>query len=500
MGTLLDDLGRDASWLLIGLAVVAAVWLVMTAVRRERVMAARLGAARDAATQDRAQLLTAAGDADGRAAFDPAMFAAGRAEPLASAWHEVGRALLRTPDGPRLARDPRDIFNGDLLYGPAIDMRRFDALPNLLVGVGLGLTFTLLAATIVIGALALQSEPERLTAAIGTLLWTSGAKFVTSIAGIASSVWFIRRKNRLVVETEAALAGLADALVGVAPAVTAPALLSAMSAQAADQTELMRRRGMRQAEAIAAAMRQELERGLTLALTPIADRMTDLSQRVADVNAKQLEMMAAAFARDLGVAVERYTRALAEQMEQAVDRFAEVPPAIAAASGAFREATDAAAAHLRGSASAAAEGYGRLDERLRGLSAELEGADARVARALAGFRDEIDELGGGVREATDAMRQAAPAADRLRATAPSLDAAAASLDGVAAALGRAAAGLERATELVTGGAARLTPELQAWRDGLDAIDAGLARVLDKAARLAPSGGQPAADAVRDAAP
>jgi hypothetical protein len=380
---------------------------------------------------------------------------------LGLAWRELEQSLILTSQGQALSRSPQELFSPELLYQKDVDLRRFEAYPNILVGAGLATTFVLLALTIGVGVATLNAANTQSITAIVPLLEASALKFLTSIFGIGCSIWFIGTRNQEVLRAETALTELADTIAAALPHVSQQALLAELVMQSAEQNRLTKARNKDLAAAVAASVRQELENGLVAALTPIADRMTDLSQRVAEVNAKQIEMMAAAFARDLGIAIEKYSRTLAEQLETAVNRFAEVPPAIEAAAIAYAGAVDDSVLRMRTGAENANEVYSGIETLLRDLTAAIAAADERLIKSVQGFRGELEDGAEGLRTARQALVDALPVAEAMRHAAP------------------AGAALNEAAKLFQQAGVEVTPALLAWQQGLVGLDQGLANVIDR---------------------
>ena len=378
---------------------------------------------------------------------------------LGLAWRELEQSLMLTSQGQALSRSPQELFSPELLYQKDVDLRRFEAYPNILVGAGLATTFVLLALTIWVGVATLNAADTQSIKAIVPLLEASAFKFLTSIFGIGCSIWFIGTRNQEVLRAETALTELADTIAAALPHVSQQALLAELVMQSTEQNRLTKARNKDLAAAVAASVRQELENGLVAALTPIADRMTDLSQRVAEVNAKQIEMMAAAFARDLGIAIEKYSRTLAEQLETAVNRFAEVPPAIEAAAIAYAGAVDDSVLRMRTGAENASEVYSGIETLLRDLTAAIAAADERLIKSVQGFRGELEDGAEGLRTARQALVDALPVAEAMRHAAP------------------AGAALNEAAKLFQQAGVEVTPALLAWQQGLVGLDEGLANVI-----------------------
>jgi chromosome segregation ATPase len=135
-----------------------------------------------------------------------------------AAWAETEDRIveLDTDSGvkPVMFGLPRDLWNPTALLGRRINVQLADAVPNLLVGVGLLFTFFFLALAISSATEALQpgSDSKQAMPALTDLLKATGAKFATSLAGLLSSiVWTIAARGwmtRLAAECEAMLGEL----------------------------------------------------------------------------------------------------------------------------------------------------------------------------------------------------------------------------------------------------------------------------------------------------
>lgn len=471
----------DLYFILLVVTFVGIGLLVLQTVRTKNIMTLRMEKVIATAEEDRSDIagLIAAvhanenfdhdlanGSAGSGFMFPPEFLDARRGRgPLGLAWREVGHNLVMTRNGQALSQCASRIFSPELLYHHDVDLRRFEAFPNILVGAGLATTFVLLALTIGVGVSSLNAADTQSISAILPLLQASALKFLTSIFGIGCSIWFIVARDKAVLEAEAALAAIADTLASALPYVSQQTLLANLVIQSAEQNRLSKARNKDLASAVAGSVRVELENGLVAALTPIADRMTDLSQRVAEVNAKQIEMMAAAFARDLGTAIEQYSRTLSEQLETAVNRFAEVPPAIEAAANAYAGAVDDSVIRLRSGAENASEIYSGIEQLLRNLTAAITAADERLNQSVQSFRGELDDGAEGLRTARQALVDALPVVDAMRHAAPA-----------GAALNEAAQTFQRA-------GVEVAPALAAWQEGLAGLDQGLAHVIARVDEL-----------------
>lgn len=143
---------------------------------------------------------------------------------LASTWMETEERVLEVS----LTGEPKAVMFGspkDLWNSPALLNRRFnfslaEAVPNILVGVGLFFTFVFLSLALVETTAALttiNSTTKDTEQAISKLLQVAGGKFLTSLSGLlASIVWTFISKRTL-----NSLALSCDALLGVLAQVVA---------------------------------------------------------------------------------------------------------------------------------------------------------------------------------------------------------------------------------------------------------------------------------------
>lgn len=125
-------------------------------------------------------------------------------------WSETERRvlLIRTEEGMRhrLLGSPRDLWSAQKLLSRTINLPLIEGIPNLLVGVGLLLTFFFLTVAITKAALAIgPSTPAAapgaetdFVAAASAMLTAAGSKFMTSLAGLfASIIWTIALRRRM---------------------------------------------------------------------------------------------------------------------------------------------------------------------------------------------------------------------------------------------------------------------------------------------------------------
>jgi hypothetical protein len=126
---------------------------------------------------------------------------------ISVAWDETANRVieLNTVSGLRHAMlgQPRDIWNPTALLSRRINVPLAEAVPNLLVGIGLLMTFFFLTIAITEAMVPLKGatgtvSKEAIDAATSGLLSAAGAKFLTSLAGLLASIgWTFSSKRRI---------------------------------------------------------------------------------------------------------------------------------------------------------------------------------------------------------------------------------------------------------------------------------------------------------------
>ncbi len=137
---------------------------------------------------------------------------------VAAAWHETEERVIPLPHGQRtlfvMFGAPRDLWSANRLLARSLNLPLAEAVPNLLVGVGLLFTFFFLTLALTEATTALLptkagAPAADLTSATRGLLSAAGAKFLTSLTGLlASIVWTIGYRRRM-----ARLSAAADAVL-----------------------------------------------------------------------------------------------------------------------------------------------------------------------------------------------------------------------------------------------------------------------------------------------
>lgn len=112
---------------------------------------------------------------------------------IKSAWKETEERVIPLPNDQRaihvMLGPPRDIWSSHFLLGKQLNLPLAEAVPNLLVGIGLLCTFFFLSIALMQATSTLGNGADP-TVATRELLQTAGSKFITSLAGLlASIIW-----------------------------------------------------------------------------------------------------------------------------------------------------------------------------------------------------------------------------------------------------------------------------------------------------------------------
>ena len=176
-------------WTLGGIILAAALWAGVVFTRRtaalRRAVEPIMGSLRDIPAQDFAQRY----EDFNQEIEDNA--------PLRHGWKQFRESLIILPDGEdyaptiRATHRPETYFHESSLVSSRLNLRFWQSVPNILVGVGLLFTFIGLIAALYFASEGVTAKNIHDTQrALGNLLHAATFKFVTSVAGLLSSLVF----------------------------------------------------------------------------------------------------------------------------------------------------------------------------------------------------------------------------------------------------------------------------------------------------------------------
>lgn len=412
-------------------------------------------------------------------------------------------------------------FSRDNLLTERINLRLYNALPNLLTGAGILGTFVGLVAGIHLAGNSL-ADPDQAQAALGDLLGGASLAFLTSIAGLVSSIIFSWREKHWVHGFENLrqrwVAGLDNRLRRL----TLERLGSETLEQSRLQSRVLQDFTEQLAFQLTAALEQTVPRALdekvtaplTEALQRVTDAVADLARNQARANDDTLRELVERFSTSVTAAagtemrefagavktmsaqLENQIQAVASQQE-AVRRQSE--ESVSQLADVFRQGAGELQDKVRQSVDEILEGLsttigemsGRLDDAMGRMSAHLDNTSDAFSRAvgdLTGSVSEINSILTGARQlmgyldqVTASARQANGALERtgegLAATAEAIRASAESGGETARQLQTAVSSLGEGLEAFGAMQAELTTAWSEYRQRFERLDESLGRTF-----------------------
>ncbi|PWG03514.1 anti-phage ZorAB system protein ZorA [Sphingosinicella humi] len=300
---------------------------------------------------------------------------------------------------------PSDYFNERLYRRGKVNLRAFEATPNILVGIGLFFTFLGLVAALLIARDGITADLNESKEALRQLLGASAVKFLTSVAALACSLCFARAMNGRMAVAEGMLEDINHCLERRVRFVTAERLAEAANYQLEQQTTQLERFNQDFAVSIAEALDARIQKTFSNALTPVQQSIEGMAERLGDINQDALEKMVDRFSSELSGAAQEHTTRLAQMLEVAANAIGEIPSKIEAAGEQFVRQMDAGATEVRNGFAAAGENMDEIIQRtsekvaasLKSVASEIEGTGAVVR----------DQVVSGVTASTEALGSAA---------------------------------------------------------------------------------------------
>jgi hypothetical protein len=259
---------------------------------------------------------------------------------LTSSWIETEeRVVLVQVNGIRkgvMFGTPKDLWNHSSLLSRRLNIGLAEAVPNILVGIGLLFTFIFLTIALVeaTSALGPNVSSEAMKIAISKLLSAAGGKFLTSLAGLlASIVWTFMSKRELN-EISKASDELLDTLVKIVPGNGAELLLhqqfeiskeqlglgEELLIESREQTGTFKRFETDLAVSIAGAINKSFAPQMEVMTNKLVSAIDDLSEKLGTMNQEALQKMLEDFANMLKNETATEMAALRTTLEQLADR------------------------------------------------------------------------------------------------------------------------------------------------------------------------------------
>ena len=298
---------------------------------------------------------------------------------------------------------PSDAFDlGGLFRSAGADLRYHAALPGLLVGAGLLVTFLGLAAALSsAGSVVAEGlTQQQRTTALRDLLGSAAVKFITSVAALFLSIVYALWRKWSLKRAEAAFAAFLGTLQEQIPLKTQAALQADANAILAKQYADIQQIGSDFFVTLGSTLEREFGAGLQQHIKPLADAIEKLSSGLSSQNEDALQTMLKSFLEKLEGAVGDSMRTTAQTLETLGQRLDGLQGAMDEAAKRMGKAADDMAAKLG-----------------TGTETALKGITEQMAALVRMMREAADEAGKSNREAGEEL------ARRMGETATSLTAA-----------------------------------------------------------------------------
>jgi hypothetical protein len=416
---------------------------------------------------------------------------------LGAAWSTYYDTLVINADPPtrpiRSTLKPDRVFELGLISAAGLNPRYHAAMPGMLVGAGLLFTFLGLAyalggaGDVVAGADNLQRQKG-----LHQLLNAASFKFITSIAGLALSIfytWFRNYRLRLVEQT---LDGLNAALERQMPLAT-PAFLQHEANQTLQrQSAALEVFGTQLAVSIGEKLDSAFDQRLGEHIGPLTEAIRTLASRTSADNQDAVRQMMQAIIEQLSGGTRDHLAGVADILSSLGTRLEGLQTGLGDASAQMAQSAEAMAARMGEGAETAltriTDQISGLMETLRAVTAQTREAGAEAAQILArqsgALAETAEKLAARIGELDRATKEAvapfaAGAADLCR-TAEAAQAATTRLVPVGSSLGAAAEQIGRAAQrfdAAQAGAAKLSQEVAAAAQRFEGVDRSLAATL-----------------------
>jgi hypothetical protein len=351
----------------------------------------------------------------------------GEAPIIGPAWRDW-RATLIVPDRAgvpvRSTVRPETYLTVDLLRDCGINPRHHAAMPNLLVGVGLLMTF--LGLSIALNAAGGIADPtvdfSQRQSGLKGLLDAASAKFITSLVGLFCSITYTAWRSAKLNMVEASLGQFLVALEERIPLATAAALQAEANAILERSRDVQETFATELAVNIGSRLDDALDQRLGEHIGPLREAIEKLSEGIGTSNEDALKKLVEDFKSTLRGGADDQMAQIAEMLRQTADGMTGIQTGLSDAAARMGTAADQMAEQMGRNAEDAMR---RVSVQIDGLVGELRklaeqsrtaGEDSlrlaseRIASATASFeataRLVAEHLSGGAGDAARRMTEA----------------------------------------------------------------------------------------------
>jgi ABC-type transporter Mla subunit MlaD len=350
---------------------------------------------------------------------------------LGPAWRDWTATLI-TPAEPhrpvRATVRPGEYLSLDPLWECGISPRLHAAMPNLLVGVGLILTFFGLSLALAAAGGIVGADKAMREAGLRDLLGTASAKFVFSLVGLACSILYASYRNWLLGDTERRLGGLLAALEKRIPLATPATLQTEANTQLANLADGMSTFTNQLAVAIGEQMNAAFDQRLGEHIGPLREAIDKLSGSIGTRNEDAIREMLEQFTAGLRGGSDEAMRKVTDSLADLARSMQDVRSGMAEAARQMASAAEQITERMATGADAAMT---RISHQMEGLVTELRNlaqqtrdsgeeavrrAAEQIAAAASAFAASSDKVGGALSGgASDAATRMTEAMETMKA-------------------------------------------------------------------------------------
>lgn len=392
---------------------------------------------------------------------------------LKHAWGEFDETLLKPENvGPiKITVRPGDYLSRESC---GLTFPIWRALPNYFVGVGLLCTFLGLVAALFFASKGVGGDVDKAQDALGGLLEAATFKFLTSIAGLASSITFSLVYHSGVRSLDRAFERFCEQIERLTQFATPEAIAGDQLSELKQQTTEIKRFNSNLAMDIADALGSKLDAtiadGLRRAIEPLSASIDKLADGMANDNLGALKEMVQGFQQQLQAG--------------AGQEFQAIAGALGELRGALRQAGDEVAKRTEGFNSDIGDAAQTLNEVATRFEATFTMFNEQIGLQTSAFADIAANAKGAAGELTTAARQMGEAGQPVAMAADRIEAASRELSDLSASQKASLESMVAIGDRLAASNEAVQVSWQRYTDRFDQVDAELARIFEQFAENA----------------
>ena len=298
----------------------------------------------------------------------------------------------------------QDIWTPKALLAKRVNLALYEAMPNILIGVGLLFTFVFLALALAEVTPAIQnSDPDAIKGAISGLLKNASGKFMTSISGMFCSLLWTWFSKKHLEELDDEIEQLCVAMqrhvedTGSEAAISAQIdVLNMILEEGREQVGQLKRFETDFAVAIGEALGNRMQPAFEQLTLSITAALNALTEKVGSMNEDALEKMLTDFQDAIrehsGKEMESFKQTLVDIAEHIKDAADKLEGASGSAGRAIREGGQVFGDALAGGAGDLRQAASLLDQAMITAKATVNDMDETIERASTQGRQGLENL------------------------------------------------------------------------------------------------------------